>query len=114
MTGKKRRIRFSILAAIGMFLLFALIFAPWAYFSRKATIRKVDDKLSRRREKATDFMSHTQYNEYTEYSEKSSSLISWSDIDHDPYRYTDPDGDTFSIRGFDPPFPVFFWVAKMV
>ena len=108
MKGKMRKIRFSIPAAICMLVLFALIFAPWAYFSRKATIRKVDDKLSRRREKATDFMSHTQYNEYTEYSEKSSSLLSWSDLDRDPYRYTDPDGDTFSIRGFEPALPSFF------
>ncbi|MBO4651664.1 MAG: hypothetical protein J5653_10780 [Clostridiales bacterium] len=108
MKGKMRKIRFSIPAAICMLVLFALIFAPWAYFSRKATIRKVDDKLSRRREKATDYMSHTQYNEYTEYSETSSSLLSWSDLDRDPYRYTDPDGDTFSIREFEPALPSFF------
>ena len=110
MTGKKRRIRFSILAAIGMLLLFALIFAPWAYFSRKAVVKKIDDKLSRRREKATDFMTHTEHIDYLEYSDSSSVVTQSTGIDHDPYRYTDSDGETYSIREFKAAPPSFsFW-----
>lgn len=107
MTGKMRKIRFSIPAAVCMLVLFALVMAPWAYFSRKAALQKVDDKLSRRGEKATDYMTHTEHIDYERYSEQSSTSIHWFDLDHDPYRYTDPDGDTFSITSFTAALPSF-------
>lgn len=107
MTGKKRKIRFSIPAAICMLVLFALILAPWAYFSRKAAIQKVDDKLSRRREKATDYLTHTEHIEYYTYSQETTSSMAWFSLEHDPNRYTDLDGDTFSIESFDPAPPSF-------
>ena len=98
MKSEKRRIRYSIKAAICLLVLFAMILAPWAYFSRKAAIEKADDVLLQRREMITDNLRTTINAEnYYEDDFMIRSAMVWATTPDPAYRYTDEDGDTFSI-----------------
>lgn len=98
MMSKVRRIRYSIRAAICLLVLFALILAPWAFFSRKAALKKADDLLLRRRDKLTDSLRITVHTEVEWTNDYASSMSSWTEPKGDKYRYTDPDGDTYGIE----------------
>ncbi len=94
MKSRKRRIRYSIRTAICLLLFFALIFTPWAFFSRTAALKKVDELLLRKRDKFTDALNLTYYS----VAANSSRMAYWTGFHDERYRYTDPDGDTYSLE----------------
>ena len=98
MMSKVRRIRYSIRAAICLLVLFALILAPLTFFSRKAALKKADDLLLRRRDKLTDSLRVAVHSEVEWANDYTSSMSSWSESKGEKYRYTDPDGDIYSIE----------------
>lgn len=98
MMSKVRRIRYSIRAAICLLVLFALILAPLTFFSRKAALKKADDLLLRRRDKLTDSLRVAVHSEVEWENDYTSSMSSWSESKGEKYRYTDPDGDIYSIE----------------
>ena len=98
MMSKVRRIRYSIRAAICLLVLFALILAPLTFFSRKAALKKADDLLLRRKDKLTDSLRVAVHSEVEWANDYTSSMSSWSESKGEKYRYTDPDGDIYSIE----------------